>query len=184
MTDYANLHFKYYIPDKDNNEKILTENPVPSNLQEVPVLDDFVKTLLVSQTVITTDHQMEKFQEKILQVMGPLSRLLIEQTTLLLGQASLSVSYARHLNILKTLLKDPPKAKKLLKEKTALLQEDESHLFGKKFRSHVIEIERSKKKYLEVFKGNNEKNTPFRKGSLPYQNRPQGGGRYYSKSSN
>ena len=69
MADYANLHFKNYIPDKDTNEKILTENLVPSNLREVPVRDDFVKTLLVSQTVITTDHQMEKFQEKTLQVM-------------------------------------------------------------------------------------------------------------------
>ena len=75
MVDYANLHFKNYIPDKDITEKILMENPVSSNLQEVLVLDDFVKTLLVSQTVITTDHQMEKFWEKILQVMGPLSRL-------------------------------------------------------------------------------------------------------------
>ena len=98
---------------------------------------------------------------------------MIEQTTLLLGQASLSISYARRLNILKTLLKDPRKAKALLNEKTALLQVDEGHLFGKKFRSHIIEIERSKKKSLEVFKGNNEKNTPFRKGPLPYQNRPQ-----------
>ena len=210
MADYANLHFKNYIPDKDINEKILPENPVPSDLQEVPVLADFVRTLLVSQTVITTDHQMEKLQEKILQVMGSLSRLwkgledvrnesseavevpvdkfatLVEQTTLLLGQASLSISYARRLNILKTLLKDPRKAKTLLKEKTALLQEDEGHLFGKTFRSHIIEIESSKKKYLEVFKGNNEKNTPFRKGPLLYQNRPQGGGRYCyaAKSSN
>ena len=212
MADYANLHFKYYNPDKDINEKILilTENPVPSNLQEVPVLYDFVKTLLVSQTVITTDHQIEKLREKIFQVLGPLSRLwkgledvrnesseavevpvetfatLLEQTTLLLGQASLSVSYARRLNILNTLLKDPREAKTLLKEKIALLQEDECHLFGKTFRSHIIEIERSKKKSLEVFKGNNEKNTPFRKGPLPYQNRPQGGGRYYyrAKSSN
>ena len=66
MTDYVNFHFKNYIPDKDINEKILTGSPVPSNLQELAVLDDFVKTLLVSQTVITTDHQMEKFQEKIL----------------------------------------------------------------------------------------------------------------------
>ena len=145
MADYANLPFKNHIPDKDINEKIFTENPVPSNLQVVLALDDFVKTLLVSQTVITTDHQMEKFQEEILQVMGPLSRLwkgledvqnesseavevpvdtfatLIEQTTLLLGQASLSVSYARRLNILKTLLKDPRKAKTLLKEKNSLI---------------------------------------------------------------
>ena len=53
----------------------MVENAVLSNLQEVPIPGDFVKTLLVSQTVITTDHQMEKFQEKPLQVMGPLSRL-------------------------------------------------------------------------------------------------------------
>ena len=50
-------HFENYIPDKNINEKVLTENPAPSNLQEVPVLDDFVEALLVSQTVITTDHQ-------------------------------------------------------------------------------------------------------------------------------
>ena len=44
--------------DKDINKKI------KSNLQEVPVLDDIVKTLLVLQTAITTDHQIEIFQEK------------------------------------------------------------------------------------------------------------------------
>ena len=59
--DYANLHFKNHVPDKDINKKMLTGNPVPSNLQVVPVLDDFVKALLVSQMVITTDQQMEKF---------------------------------------------------------------------------------------------------------------------------
>ena len=45
----------------DINKKMLTENPVPSNLQVVPVLDDFVKALLISQMVITTDHQVGKF---------------------------------------------------------------------------------------------------------------------------
>ena len=133
MKDYANLYFKNYIPDKDINENILVENSAQSNLQEVPALDDFVKmkTLLVSQTTITTDHQMGKFQKTFLQVIGPLSRLwkgledvpnesseavevpedtfatLIEQTTLLLSQASPSISYARRLSILKTWLKDP-----------------------------------------------------------------------------
>ena len=111
---------------------------------------------------------------------------LIGQTRLLFAEASLLVSHARRLNILKTLLKDPRKAKTLLKEKTALLQENEGHLFGKKSCSHIIEIERSNKNSQDVFKGNNEKNTPFRKGPLPYQNRRQGGGRYYytAKSSN
>ena len=73
MADYANIHFKNYIPNKNINEKILMANPVPSDLQYV--LNCFVKTLLVLQTVITADHQMEKFQEKILLVMGLLSRL-------------------------------------------------------------------------------------------------------------
>ena len=35
MTNYVNLHFQNYIPDKDINKKILTRNPVPSNLQEL-----------------------------------------------------------------------------------------------------------------------------------------------------
>ena len=182
--DYANLHFKNYIPDKDIDEKILMENPVSSNLQEVPVLDDFVKTLLVSQTAISTDQQMEKFQENILLGMGPLSRLwegledvrnesseavevpvdtfatVIELTTLLLGQASLSISYTSRLNILKTLLKHPCKAKTLLKEKTALFQKSESHLFGKKFLSHIFKTGRSKKQSLKVFRGS--KTLPFK----------------------
>ena len=51
------------------------ENPVPPNLQEVQVLNDFVKTLLVSQTVIMTNHQIEKFQEKNLQLTSLLSPL-------------------------------------------------------------------------------------------------------------
>ena len=51
------------------------ENPVPPNLQEVQVLNDFVKTLLVSQTVIITNHQIEKFQEKNLQLTSLLSPL-------------------------------------------------------------------------------------------------------------
>ena len=157
MTYYANFHFKNYVPDKDINEKILTGNPVSSSLQELAALDDFVKTLLVSQTVITTDHQMEKFQEKILQVRGPLSRLwkglenvrnesseavevpvdtftsLIEQTTRLLGQASLSVSYGRHLNILKTLVKGPRKAKILLTEKQSYCKKMKVTYLAKNF---------------------------------------------------
>ena len=66
MAEYANHHFNSYIPDKDIEEQLLTENPVPSNLQQVKP----------SQTVVTTsDHQMERFQGKILEVMDPLSRL-------------------------------------------------------------------------------------------------------------
>ena len=57
----ANLHFKNFIPDKDINGKMLGEHSVPSNLQEFPLLDDFLITLLVSKTAIST----EKFQDKL-----------------------------------------------------------------------------------------------------------------------
>ena len=75
MAEYANHHFNSYVPDKDIEEQLLTENPVPSNLQQVRPLGDFIRSLLPSQTVTTSDHQMERFQGKILQVMGPFSRL-------------------------------------------------------------------------------------------------------------
>ena len=84
MPDYVSLYFENYLLDKDTNEKTLMENPLPSNFKKVPVPDDFAKTLLVSQTAITTDHQMETFQENFLNAMGPLSRLWKELETGLL----------------------------------------------------------------------------------------------------
>ena len=58
---------------------------------------------------------------------------LAEQVALLLGEASLSVSYTSRFNILKTVTKDPRKAKAMLRENENILKENETHLFGKKF---------------------------------------------------
>ena len=154
---------------------------------------------------MTSGHQMETFQGKILEVMDPLSRLwkgleyihkapsdqtvevpvekfvaLVEQVIfLLLGQTSLSVSYTRRLNILKLITKDPRKAKAILKENENIFKENETHLFRKKFRSQRIETEKSRKKSLEVFKDFGEKKSPFRKDLSRSQNKPHGGERYY-----
>ena len=76
MAEYANHYFNSYIPGKNNEEQLLTEKPVSPNIQQVKPLDDFVRSLLSSQTVTTSDHQMERFQGKILEVMGPLFHLL------------------------------------------------------------------------------------------------------------
>ena len=59
--------------------------------------------------------------------------------------------------------------------KTLLNNPSESHLSGKKIRSHLLEILRSKNQSVEVFKGGNDKNTPFCKGILPYQNEKRQG---------
>ena len=72
---------------------------------------------------------------------------LAEEAILLLSQASLPVSYTRRPNILKMITKDPIRVKAMLRENKNILKESETHLFGKKFRSHMIEIEKSRKKW-------------------------------------
>ena len=152
-----------------------------------------------SAQVLNQDATMEKFLQKILDVLGPLSRLwkglediknapddtvpvpvedhikLIEQTVLLLGQASNSILYSQCFQMLKTLIKDPKKAKIILNEKADLLQKDDQNLFGKKFRTHAVEKERSKKRTSEVFSGGNRgaptpSKKPFRTDPSPNSN--------------
>ena len=43
MADYANRQFEVYIPDKDIEENVLENHPVPSNIQEVKSVDDFLR---------------------------------------------------------------------------------------------------------------------------------------------
>ena len=81
MAEYFNQHFSSYILGKDIEEQLLMENPVLSNFQQVKRLDDFIRSLLPSQTISTSDHQMESFQGKMVKVKQ--------------GQASLSVSHTR-----------------------------------------------------------------------------------------
>ena len=156
MADYANHQFQCFVQEKDVEENLLVLQPVPENVRGVKKLDDFVKSIMGQDAqVLKQDAIMEKFQQKILDVLGPLSRLwkglediknapddtvpvpvedhikLIEQTVLLLGQASNSILYSRRFQILKTLIKDPKKAKNISKEKADLLQKDDQNLFGK-----------------------------------------------------
>ena len=70
MAEYANNHFNYYFSDKDIEEQLLTEDPVPSNLQQVKSLDDFIRLLLFSETVMISDHQTKRFHGKTYPVYG------------------------------------------------------------------------------------------------------------------
>ena len=119
IADYVNHQFEYFIPEKDVEENLLILQPVHENVRGVKKLDDFVKCIIgQSAQVLNQDATMEKFQQKILDVLGPLSRLwngleyiknapddtvpvsvehhinLTEQTVLLLGQASNSILYS------------------------------------------------------------------------------------------
>ena len=59
------------------------------------------------------------------------------------------------------IMKDPRKPKAMLKENENILRKSETHLFGKKFQSHLIEIEKSWKKLSEAFKDVGEKKPSF-----------------------
>ena len=96
---------------------------------------------------------------------------LVEQVILLLGQASLSVSYTRRLNILKMITKDPRKAKAMLKENENILKESETHLLRKKVSISYDRDRKSSKKSLKAFKDVGEKKFPFRKGTSHNQNK-------------
>ena len=76
MADYANHQFKYLIPEKDVEENLLILQLVPKNIRGVKKLDDFVKSIMgQSAQVLNQDATMVKSQQKILDVLGPLSRL-------------------------------------------------------------------------------------------------------------
>ena len=119
MADYVNHQFDYFIPEKNVEENLLILQPLPENVRGVKKLGDFVKSIMgQSAQVLNQDATIQKFQYKILDVLGSLSRLckrledikndpddtvpqpvedhikLIEQTVLLLGQASNLILYS------------------------------------------------------------------------------------------
>ena len=75
--------------------------------------------------------------------------------------------------------KCPRKAKAMLKENENILRQSETHLFGKKFQSFMIEIEKSRKKSLEAFTNVGKKKPPFGRGLSYSQNKLHDRGCYY-----
>ena len=75
--------------------------------------------------------------------------------------------------------KCPRKAKAMLKENENILRQSETHLFGKKFQSFMIEIEKSRKKSLEAFTNVGKKKPPFGRGLSHSQNKLHDRGCYY-----
>ena len=61
----------------------------------------------------------------------------VEQTNLLLGQASNSISYCRRFYMLSALTNSPQQSKQMLREDSELLQKYDKKLFGKKFRENI-----------------------------------------------
>ena len=79
LAKYTNDHFNKFIPEKDLQESILVENPVPLNLHPPRKMDEFMRDLIFEKRAgsieVAADSNLVKLQQKLLDVMGPLSKV-------------------------------------------------------------------------------------------------------------
>jgi len=78
LVEYMHKYFNAHIADKVVKEMILSENPVPSNVQAPKAIDSFIKELLQDNNmrkVIMLDQSLAGIQNSIHNIMGPLSTL-------------------------------------------------------------------------------------------------------------
>ena len=74
MIEYVNSHFQAFLSDKGVHESILLENPIPSNVNKPQVVNEFL-TPLMTMAEVSIDLSLEKIQQKVVNVMGPLSKV-------------------------------------------------------------------------------------------------------------
>ena len=123
-------------------------------------LDDFLRGVLEENhkyLQMQEDKLLQKMQQKVLNVLGPLSKIwqkiedstqcktdrveidlgefkeLTEQSIMMLGQVFNNITYNRRLSVLNALMKEH-KSKQMLKEKASIFSESHKELFGQNFR--------------------------------------------------
>ena len=74
MAEYVNDHFQTFLPEKGVHASVLIENPIPSNFDQPQTVDDFIVPLM-SKNETAVVLSLEKVQQKIVNVMGPLARV-------------------------------------------------------------------------------------------------------------
>ena len=89
----------------------------------------------------------------------------VEQTVLLLGQASNCISYYRIFYMLLALTNSPQQNSKMLREDSQLFQKNDNNLFWKRFCGNIWHTSKSKKQTIEMLpKTSQAKYKPFRHG--------------------
>lgn len=189
--------FLKHIPDQEIKDSILDENPAPSNFISKLKLDDYLQEILSEagkKDEIFSDRTLMKAQGNLINIMGPLGRLLeyldhlksddkgvidldllmklVDQCVVLVGVCHSRASYYRRQRILVSLFKDRRKVKSILKEGAKCFQKEEKVLFGEKFQKKVNETIKSKKKTKELLREYSSKPTRAKKPFYGYQQQP------------
>ena len=190
MAKYVSKNSREFISDKNLIETIMDENPVPSNIPAIPTLDDYLSAMLEEKRKyfeITRERSLTRIQNKVRNILGPLSRVweaitsfstsdnpdtvfdaaevrsALDKTVVLVGQAQCAVSYQRRLSVLEGLT-SVSKAKSLLKKNTDILQMDNNNLFGDKFEENLEKSSKISKKSIDYFGQPPREQQPFRQG--------------------
>ena len=78
LAKYANEQFTLYTPEKVLQESIMNKNPIQRNVHPPKNMDDFMRDLLLEKKnhfEITSDTNLVKLQQRLLDVMGPLRKI-------------------------------------------------------------------------------------------------------------
>ena len=78
LTEYLHKYMCQHVADKEIKEQVLVDNPIPSNIKRTPVLDNYIKELLLeNKRSLTLNHEetLKCLQDKFGNVLGPLLRL-------------------------------------------------------------------------------------------------------------
>ena len=190
MHKYENEKFTIYVKDKAIQESVLDSNPIPdAESLKIPKVDGYLNEIfdtLGKSYGRESDGTLSKTQARINNVMGPLGKLwlnlekirtddsteeldlfdclkLVEQSVTLLGQANMSLTYARRLSILGRLTGDMKKAKKLLSKHESSLSSSHKNLFGNRFYkalSKATKIRKSTKDISQHLSGSSKPSRP------------------------
>lgn len=197
IVDYVQHYMDKFIPDKELKEKILTENPVPENIQKTFQLDQFMRDIMKDDkksTEILIDSVLEKISDKTRDVYAPISRIWtylekvvksgtegdpidvdidkllehIQQAVLLLGQTANSITYHRRINALSVLMSQT-EAKHLMKEKEDCMGKKDQ-LLGKDFRNQITKDREAKRK-MDTFRKPTKYRSSYPGGKSAFNNK-------------
>ena len=85
----------------------------------------------------------------------------------MMGESSSTVTYHRRYNLLNNLVGSSNQAKEVLMEKRDLLRKHDVNLLGKKFRSHILEVTKTRTTTIEAFSAGKSKSRSSRREPLP-----------------
>ena len=190
---FVRKNFSNYLKEEVLREQILKKDPVPNNeALQVPETDQEVLDMITygSKEVKAVDSSFTRIQKKVVNIMGPLGacwkRLykirksggktcnldeflsLVEKSVLLVGQAHVTISYQRRLNLLIKAVGDSKQASEILKTYEEKLGSTKT-LFGSAFMKSLLKKAKSHKEGQQIRHSLGSKRTDRRfRGSTKY----------------